>query len=282
MNKPLDQLSPNDLRSLEASIKVGLLATVTADGLPHLTLISTLKGSSPGQLVFGQFMEGRSKAHLLTNPKAGWLVMTLDKNLWRGKARFTHTARNGPDYDFFNNTPLFRYNAYFGVHTVYYLDLVEHRGREPLPMKRVILSALQTQLARRLTNKHTGLPAMNAWTQDFLNRLNGLKFLAYLGADGYPQIWPLIQAQTAGPGLALFATGPYQEEMEAIPAGTVLALFGMSLEMEAVLVRGVFEGFRLVGGVRCGFIRIDWIYNAMPPVPGQIYPQLPLDPVTEF
>jgi hypothetical protein len=42
--------------------------------------------SSEGQLVFGQFMEGQSKAHLRQNPKAGWLVMTLDRQLWRGKA----------------------------------------------------------------------------------------------------------------------------------------------------------------------------------------------------
>jgi hypothetical protein len=79
-------------------------------------MISTLKASSATQLSFGQFMEGRSKAYLRQNPKAGWLVMTLDRQIWRGSASFTHTARSGADYDFYNNSPLFRYNAYFGIH----------------------------------------------------------------------------------------------------------------------------------------------------------------------
>ncbi len=56
----------------------------------------------------------------------------------------------------------------------------------------------------------------------------------------------------------------------------------MSLSMKDVLMRGVFEGIRRVGGFRCGVVGVDWVYNSMPPVPQQIYPPLDLEPVTSF
>ena len=146
---PYTEFSAEDIRALQPAMKVGILATVNPQGLPHLTMISTLMASSPGEVVWGQFMEGMSKAHVQQNPRTGFLIMTLDKNVWRGQANFSRTASAGKDYDFYNNTPLFRYNAYFGVHRVYYMDLVAHSGRQPLPMNRIIFAAVQTLLARQ-------------------------------------------------------------------------------------------------------------------------------------
>ena len=126
---PFNAFSEEDIRSTQPAMKIGLLATVTPEGLPHVTLLSSLMACGPAQLCFGQFTEGFSKKHILANPKTGFLVMSLDKNLWRGKATYTHYAKQGPEYDYYNNVPMFRYNAYFGVHTVYYLDLVAHSGK---------------------------------------------------------------------------------------------------------------------------------------------------------
>jgi len=276
------RFSQEDIRSLEPAMKIGILGTVNADGLPHLTLISTLKASSEGQLVFGQFMEGQSKAHLHQNPKAGWLVMTLDRQLWRGKATFTHTAKSGRDFDFFNNTPLFRYNAYFGIHTVYYLDLVENSGKSALPMNRVVFAAIQTLLRRSLSRRHGAQTVLNPWTIGFLNKLENLKFIAYLTSDGYPAVIPAIQAQAAGADRVMFATSVYTAELEQIPAGAPLAVFAMSLNMEAVLLRGSYFPPGSRPGIRCGTVKVDWVYNSMPPVPGQIYPPLPIQAVRTF
>jgi len=66
-------------------------------------------------IVHGRFF---SKKHILANPKTGFLVVSLDKNLWRGKATYAHYAREGPEYDYYNNVPMFRFNAYFGVQKV--------------------------------------------------------------------------------------------------------------------------------------------------------------------
>jgi hypothetical protein len=262
-------------------MKIGLLATVNDRGLPHLTQISSLVASSPSQLVFGQFTEGMSKTYIREQPRVSFLLMTLDRELWRGKAVFTHTASQGPEFEMFNNTPMFRYNAYFGVHTVFYMDLVEHTGRQALPMGRIIAAAIQTLLAKTLTNKQ-GREVLNPWTVSLMSKLDNLKFLAYIGKDGFPAIVPIIQAQAAGLDNILFASGPYGADLEDVPDGATVAIYGMSLNMETVLMRGRYQGMQRTAGIRCGAARIDWVYSPMPPKPQQIYPQVALEPVTSF
>jgi len=208
--------------------------------------------------------------------------MTLDKRLWRGKATFTHTAHTGPEFEAYNNVPMFRYNAYFGIHTVYYMDLVGHSGRQALPMAQVVLTAIQTMIARTLSGKRAAAPVLNLWTRTLMNKLDNLKFLSYVGDDGYPLVIPVIQAQAAGVEQILFSTGAYKDDLEAVPQGVPVAVFGMSLDMEDVLLRGEFQGIRRVGGVRCGSVAVNWVYNPMPPKPQQIYPPVALEPVTAF
>ena len=274
--------SAKDIDALAAPLKVGLLATVNPEGLPHLTLIASLQANTPTQMIFGQFVEGLSKAQIHENPKAGFLIMTLDKQLWRGKATFTHTATQGPEYEMYNNTPMFRYNAYFGVHTVYFLDLVSHSGKTPLPMGRVILAAIQTMAARVLSARGSDEEVFNLWTRQLMNKLDNLKFLAYVGVDGHPVVVPVIQAQADGGEHVIFSTGAYGQDLEAIPQGTAVAVFAMSLQMEDVLMRGEFRGLRRMAGVRCGSVRVNWVYSPMPPKPQQIYPRVALEPVTDF
>jgi hypothetical protein len=211
----LTSFSETDIQNTQPAMKVGLLATVTPEGMPHVTLISSLMACAPAQLCFGQFTEGKSKQHILINPKVGFLIMGLDKNLWRGKAIFTHAMKSGAEYDYYNNVPMFRYNAYFGVHTVYYLDLISHTGKIPLPMNRI-------------------------------------------------------------------STSVYPQELQAIPAGIPLAVFNMALTMEDVLLRGKYLGIHRLGGVKAGVVKVDWVYNPMPPVPGQVYPPVELKAVKQF
>jgi hypothetical protein len=282
MNLSLTTFSPEDILSTQPAMKIGLLATVTPAGLPHVTLISSLMACASQQLAFGQFTEGLSKQHILNNPKTGFLIMDLDKNLWRGKASFTHSTKEGAEYDYFNNVPMFRYNAYFGIHTVYYLDLLSHTGKEPLPMNRIIFAAIQTMLARTLGRKPGKEEVLNPWTRAFLNKLDNLKFIAYVGVDGYPAIIPAIQAQCLDNQHILFSKSVYADELKAIPTGADVAIFGMALTMEDVLLRGKYLGMRRTAGIKTGMVKVDWVYNPMPPVPGQIYPPVKLQAVEKY
>ena len=282
IKKENTEFSQDDIQALSPTMKIGLLATVNTLGQPHITLLSTLMASSPGQLCFGQFTEGQSKKYILDHPKAGFLVMSLQRQLWRGKALFTHTAREGTQYNYYNNTPMFRYNAYFGVHTVYYLDLISHSGRQNLPMNQIILAAIKSMFARTIGRKPGRKNVLNPWTRAFLNKLDNLKFLAYVDQDGFPKIIPAIQAQSLDANHVLFALGAYTDELKAIPVDVNLSVFAMSLSMEDVLLRGVFHGIQRIGLIRTGMMDVDWVYNSMPPVPGQIYPPVPLTPVEYY
>jgi len=274
-----NNFSERDIASQNVELKVGILGTVNPDGLPHLTMISTLQACSPTQVAWGQFTEGLSKKHILENPKAAFLVMTLDKNFWRGKATFTHTSNAGAEFDGYNNLPMFRYNAYFGVHTVYYMDLVEQSGKVSLPMGSIIGAALRTMMARTISRGHTPQTVLNPWTCALFNKLDNLKFLGYIDEDGYPVILPVIQAQARNSVHIMFSTAAFREELGSIPFGTSVAIFGLSLEMEDVLLRGEFQGIQKVGGFQCGLVNVNWVYNSMPPKPQQIYPELELKAV---
>jgi hypothetical protein len=283
MNKQsLTTFSAEDIQETQPAMKIGILATIMPDGLPHVTLLSSLMACDSKKLCFGQFTEGMSKKHILNNPKVGFLIMSMNKELWSGKATYTHFSKDGLEYEYYNNVPMFRYNAYFGVHTVYYLDLVSQSGKSPLPMNRVIFAAVQTMLARMLGHNGGKQAVLNDWTRAFLNKLDTLKFLSYIGADGYPVIVPAIQTQSLDRQHAIFSTSVYKDALENIPAGVDMCVFSMALTMEDVLLRGKYLGIRRKAGIRTGVVEIEWVYNPMPPVPGQIYPAVELKPITDF
>jgi len=277
-----DRFETADMKAFETEAKVGLLATVNPDGLPHITLITSMQAKGPTQLIWGQFSEGLSKVHVKQTPQTGFLIMTLDKNLWRGKALWTHLETEGEDYETYNQKPMFRYNAYFGIHTVHSMNLVETYGRERLPLARVVLAWLATRAARAGARAPEKDPVMKPWAQGLFNRMDTLKFIGYVGDGGFPTLIPVIQCQAAGPRRLAFSPLPYREELAAIKEGTQVAVFGMSMQMEDVLVRGTFLGYDRVRFQRLGVIDLEWVYNSMPPTPGQIYPPVELKPVVNF
>lgn len=283
MRDRLTKFDEQDLKFFEPEAKVGLLATINQGGLPHITLITALQAKTPRELIWGQFSEGLSKQNVRINNKTGFLIMTLDKSLWRGKALWRGAATHGADYDMFNNKPMFRYNAYFGIHTVHYMDLVETYGREALPLLRIGLGAILTKLAKPAAKQKAGAQKiLKLWAENLFNRLNSIKFLSFIGHDGFPEIIPLIQCQAADSTRLVFSSLAYQEELSTLRKNSHVAVFGLTLDMEDVLARGVFTGFEKHRGITLGCIDINWVYNPMPPKPGQIFPVRELEAVTNF
>ncbi len=276
------QLLPEDREAFAADVKVGLLATVNGDGLPHLTLITTLEAASPTELTWGQFCEGESKRHIRGNPRTGFLVMSLDRRLWRGRALWTRAETEGDAYVRYNRKPMWRYNAYFGIHTVHFMDLVSLHSGEALPLPGIVAGALLTRLAKGARKTGRAERILTPWAEGLFNRLDALKFLAVIDADGFPAIVPLLQAQAADSRRLVFAPTVYREDLRDLQPGDPVAVLGLTLDMENCLVRGPFAGFTRARGVPLGVIDLDWVYNSMPPIPGQIYPAKPLEPVTRF
>jgi hypothetical protein len=276
---PLDDRA---MSVFERDAKIGLLATIDPDGLPHLSLITSLQAKAPDRLMFGQFCEGRSKDHLLANPRSAFLVMNENKELWRGQTRWIGKQGSGEDYELYNRKPMFRYNSYFGIHTVHYLDLVRFRGAERLAMLPVAAGTFAASVLGRFAGRGEVSPVLKPWAARLVSQTSTLKFMVWVAEDSFPIIVPVIPSIAVQARRIVFVPSVYRDELNAILPGTSVAVFALNLQMESVLVRGEFTGYRRYAGIKAGAIEIDWVYNSMPPKPGPIYPVHTVTPIETF
>jgi hypothetical protein len=272
-------LGEDDILALASDSKLGFLATRDPDGRPHLTLITTLQARTPTELTWGQFCEGRSKDNVRRDPRTAFLVMNLRKQWWRGRATWTRGATEGEDFESYNRKPLFRYNSYFGIHTVHFMDLVAVTPRAGLSMPRIVAGSLLAATVARASGRRRAAPAMNDWSRALIDRLDTLKFVAWIRPDGWPEIAPVIPASTADAARLVLADAAAPGVLDGLAAGADVAVLTMNLAMESVVVAGRFGGFRGVGPLRAGTIDVDRVYNSMPPKHGPIWPQPSLEPV---
>jgi hypothetical protein len=271
-----------DMKTFEPAEKVGIIATVTEKGLPHMTLLTSVMAAKPDQLIVGEFCQGKSKEYMQRTAKIGFAILTLDKKLWRGKALWTHLKKEGPEYEIYNNQPMFRYNTYFGINTVHYFDLKETTVGSSLPLASVVKSALLTKMAKGSAAKGNSERVLSHFGEKLFNGLDSIKFLSFIGDDGFPVIIPAIQCQAADSSRLAFHPGAFGDELNMLNPGMTVAIFCLTMQMEDVLVRGIFNGYSRYRGVKLGTLDIDWVYNSMPPNHGRIYPPVPLERVVNF
>jgi len=271
-----------DMKTFEPAEKVGIIATVTEEGLPHMTLLTSVMAAKPDQLIVGEFCQGKSKEYMQRTAKIGFAILTLDKKLWRGKALWTHLKKEGPEYEIYNNQPMFRYNTYFGINTVHYFDLKETTVGSSLPLASVVKSALLTKMAKGSAAKGNSERVLSHFGEKLFNGLDSIKFLSFIVDDGFPVIIPAIQCQAADSSRLAFHPGAFGDELNMLKPGMTVAIFCLTMQMEDVLVRGIFNGYSRYRGVKLGTLDIDWVYNSMPPNHGRIYPPVPLERVVNF
>ncbi len=272
-----DTISAETQIFFDTDNKVGLVAVEDDEGYPHITMVSTLGARNEKEMMFGQFCEGQSKQFIPKRPKAGFLILSMEKELWRGRAVWKSKANTGPEYDKYNDKPLFRYNSYFGINTVHFLDLVDISEISSLDMGAIIRGALLTRLRRGSAKGHEN-GALNKVSYDIISGLSTLKFIAAKDDEGFCSIIPIIQAAPSGSGRIAFTLPPYRDEIEKIPPGQKAAVFAMQMDTVSVLTKGTFSGVQKGIGV----FDIEKVYNPLMPFPCYVYPREELRAVTEF
>lgn len=277
--KERTHLDEEGIRALASDSKLGFLATRDGAGRPHLTLITTIQARTPNELTWGQFCEGWSKENVRRDPRTAFLVMNLDKQWWRGRATWTRAASEGEDFEAYNRKPLFRYNSYFGIHTVHFMDLIAVTLRAGLSMSRIAGGALLAAGVARVAGRRDAPPAMNPWTRALVDHLGSLKFVAWIRPDGWPEIAPVVPAATADAARLVLAAGTAPGVVDGLEADADCAVLTVNLAMESVLVGGRFGGFKGFGSLRAGVLDVDRVYNSMPPKHGPIWPPPPLEAV---
>jgi len=251
---------------LALDTKVALLGTTDDEGYPHLTFLSSLEGLGEDKLTFGQFCTGLSKGFLLQRPDCAFLAITRDMRWLRGAARYTHTAKTGPEFDMYNNKPLFRYNAYFGFNTIWYFDLLGISEVQKLPMLKIASGALFSRVAAAFAAKNEK-SALSRFGRELFAGIGNPKFLCFETADGL-SIVPVVQAAPAGTDRAAIFGRPYGEELKALAPGAKVCVMALNMEMQSVLIKGVYTGKK-----GAHLVEIERVYNPMPPAAGYIYPR---------
>lgn len=266
----MKKVDPRDMKDFDNPYKIALIAMEEGNGDMHMCLVSSLTNKGDDKMMFGEFIRGISKELIHKYPKTGFLIMSIGRDFWTGKMDFTHSVTEGEDYIKINEYPLFRFNTYFGVSDVHYADLKEISERRALNMAGVIVNAIRVMITKGFNAGDKTIHALRPWARKFLNGLITLKFIGYMGEDGYPKIVPIIQAQTASDSRLVFTKAPYSKMLKDLKEGVRVCVYGMSLEMEVVLVKGDYHRGRFGLGV----VDIDKVFNPAPPKTGYIYPEL--------
>ena len=276
------EFSNEDMESFKPTAKIGLIATVNEEGLPHVTMITSMKAKDSKELLVGEFFRGRSKKYIQNNPHMAFLILSLQMKLWRGTASWTHSAKEGPEYEIMNQIPMFRYNTYFGIDTVHYFDLIGFKGPKMLPLPGIVIEILKSKIVKGSLKTENPDSILRPFIKTMINQLTSFTFLAYVKPDGYPELIPLLQCQAADNRRLIFSKGAFKKELAAIPDGEKVAIFTMNMNMESVLMRGTYKASNpsILGNIAS--VDIDWVYNSMPPAIGQIYPELEISAVTDF
>lgn len=272
-------LSDDMLKAFSTSIKIGLIATIDEHMEPHITVLSTLQGKDKETMMMGKFVEGLSKEFILDRSKTGFLIMNPEKEFWYGNMNYKHLLKEGDDYIMYNNQPLYRYNTYFGINTVYYFDLAGISNKNVLPMGSIIKNAIKIVLRKNKFINRSKPNVMKPWASKFTSKMDTLKFLSYIDKSGYPQIIPVIQGQSVGSSRFVITDKPYKERLSILEKGQKIAILAFSMTMESVLLKGTFSGFQ---NTHYAYIDIEKVYNSMPPVHGYIYPETSREEVKFF
>ncbi len=273
----------SDIGAFAPAEKVALVATVNDEGKPHVSLLTTLSALGKKELTIGEFSRGLSKDFMKRRPAIGFLMMSLDRRLWRGRALWKRSAKEGPEYVKYNKQPMFRYNSYFGINTVHYLDLVDVEGPGSLPMAGIVAASLATAFKAPFARPTEGDPVLPPFLLPILDALDSLNFLCFVDEEGYPRLVPALQARSAGTSRIVFTPGPWGAELAGLREGDSVALFSMNLKMESFLARGAYSprmGRGLAARGLAG-IDLDFLYDSAPPLHGQVWPPRPLETVVE-
>jgi hypothetical protein len=264
-----------------ADTKIGLLSTVSPEGYPHVTLITTLTVKSKTELMWGQFSWGASKDYLKQNPKSGFLVVSLDQHWWTGTCDHESQVFKGDDFDFFNNKPTYRYNAYAGVGLVHYhklRDVSIGEAFKPLP----ILFGFNASkgMAKKVAGTGKGIEKMPPFGMAIGQGMTTLKFVSYIDGEGYPRIIPALQAYAADPEHIVVNAKPQEDLLAKIPAGAKVAVFFVNLACQDILAQGTWSGIKPMGlGKKGAVLDIEKTYNGCLPLPKYIYPEEPIQVV---
>ncbi|MBQ7653192.1 MAG: hypothetical protein IJS93_02355 [Clostridia bacterium] len=261
------KITEEEYKFFEKSEKLGVVGTIDDQGDPHLTLLTTIMAKDENEMVVGQFTKGLSKDFMKIRNKCGFIIMGMDMNFWTGKMTWKDVKTEGEEFVKYNNMQMWRFNTYFGISRVHYFDLNDISEKRVLEIPKIAKNEIRCVLAKpfKKTQKQV---ILRPYAKKLVNGLGNPKFFSFIDEEGFPVVVPCVQAQETGSNTIVFSKAPYKADFDGLKAGARVCLLAVSTSMESVLVKGEFSGFK--SGL--GTIKIDRVYNSIPPITRYIYP----------
>ncbi len=261
------RIADEDIPKFRPELMVKLLATIDEQQHPNLVLIISLEARDNETVMFGEFITGKSKRNLELNSKCATAFMTLANEFWAIKGDFTDWAYEGPDYEYYNEKPLFKNNAYTGIARVAHINVKEVFSKRNVKLQRPLLRVLKGFKKETAPSGSTEiLPAM---VDKIFRGPSNLKYLAFVDADGYPLIIPTMHLLPAEGSRLIFTPADYKEDIDRIKVGTFVTTYTLYIEeLLSYQVKGTYQGLQTYQDTEVGVINIEEVYCTMPPKAG--------------
>ena len=252
-----DSFLSSDVEELQRKTKIGIVASISRGGFPHISLVPSVKVNSQRIMTVQGLHPSLANDHLQTHQKMGFLILTTDKYMWRGKALY---GSGKEEKDTSNTLPVSKSDTSQTVE----VQVVETLGKERLRLLPIVLASLLTKCASSGLRPTLGEAILEPWAQNLFNKADSLKFASYITEDGYPILVPLFHGIARDGQSIDFTLHVYQRELAFFKSSQKIALFILATDLEQVLVHGIFQGYARNRLIRLGTIHLEWIEKLVP------------------
>jgi hypothetical protein len=242
------KLQPEQIDALHITETVKFICTADETGKVNVAPIISTDYYQEDTLIFGDFLMWKTKQNLLQDPRVAVLVVDQGLRYFKLRGTFLGFEEKGQAFDFMNNTPLFKYNAYTGVRSAGLIRIEAASGTRPISK----LKMAGEFLWNAVQNSDY---AMNPVVMEKYARLQSLKALAWMGEQG-PEVSPVTVIRVAGDTM-LFRSP------DCPPAGPA-ALSVITMDPVTYQVKGQLER----QNSRC-LLRVEEVYAGGLPIPGR-------------
>ncbi len=257
------------IEALRGEMVPKFIATADAAGKPNVVPMTSITDWDDHTLIFCELMIWKTRRNLAENKKVCIAVMTERLDGWIIRGDFREFVTTGPMIDRLNETSFMRYNAYLGARRGGIIDVRQVTHSFHLNYLGIIRDLLPVWTAKPLLGRESGKRKMPPTVQEKFSRLQAVKLVSYVGTDGYPRIIPAMSMLPLSSAEVVFGTNGFAADWAQVPTNAPVAATVITFDPISYQIKGSFTGQRRWPVGKLGTMRIDEVYSASPPVPGE-------------